>query len=602
MNRKKKCGRLLALLLVAVMCLSVPAVAMAADGEAEFDGTTYASVQDAVDAAANAGGGTVTLLGNATESIAIPAGSSITLDLGGFTLANESGEDTISNRGALTIQGTGVVENTSSGCGALVNYPGATAVLNGGTFTANQWYTIKNLGDMRIGDGVTVTTGTSGSSLIDNGWYGNAGNDRQTTYQGTTAKLTITGGRLSGGMNTVKNDDGGELIITGGTFENTTGPVVLNWNIAEISGGTFTTSSAIVLANGYLDDEKDKGQLTITGGTFISGNDGPLFTFPLGSGNGGRISISNASFDGLVNTDVGGAALTYDVEIQSGTFTSAVPAAYVAAGQTSASLTSGEETAYYVGSAQQIAEILEESAEQGDAIAIYQGDAALQLAEGVRVTNSGTGAVVVNGENVGQDEEVVSHVHQATAVEEKAATCTEDGHSAYWHCPECGRYFSDADLTEEISLADTVLEATGHTFSEEWKSNETNHWHVCENCDARADEAPHTFGNWVVTKQAGETEEGSRTRACTACGYSQTEAIAATGSTDTDAEEPAPTVPAEEPEATAPASTADQESSGNAPKTGDESSAALWVILLVAAAAGIGVAVYAGVRRKRASS
>ena len=155
---------------------------------------------------------------------------------------------------------------------------------------------------MRIGDGVTVTTGTSGSSLIDNGWYGNAGNDRQTTYQGTTAKLTITGGRLSGGMNTVKNDDGGELIITGGTFENTTGPAVLNWNIAEISGGTFTTPSAIVLANGYLDDEKDKGQLTITGGTFISGNDGPLFTFPLGSGNGGRISISNASFDGLVNT------------------------------------------------------------------------------------------------------------------------------------------------------------------------------------------------------------------------------------------------------------------------------------------------------------
>ena len=56
-----------------------------------------------------------------------------------------------------------------------------------------------------------------------------------------------------------------------------------------------------------------------------------------------------------------------------------------------------------------------------------------------------------------------------------------------------------------------------------------------------------------------------------------------------------------EPEATAPASTDDHESSSDAPKTGDESSVALWVILLVAAAAGIGVAVYAGVRRKRAS-
>ncbi|MBQ6267320.1 MAG: leucine-rich repeat protein [Clostridia bacterium] len=33
----------------------------------------------------------------------------------------------------------------------------------------------------------------------------------------------------------------------------------------------------------------------------------------------------------------------------------------------------------------------------------------------------------------------------------------ENGHTAYWYCADCGRYFADADGTEEIALADTVL-------------------------------------------------------------------------------------------------------------------------------------------------
>ncbi len=48
------------------------------------------------------------------------------------------------------------------------------------------------------------------------------------------------------------------------------------------------------------------------------------------------------------------------------------------------------------------------------------------------------------------------------AIPSKPATCTEDGNIAYWHCAACGKYFSNAQCTEEIDLKDTILKA-GHT-------------------------------------------------------------------------------------------------------------------------------------------
>lgn len=56
------------------------------------------------------------------------------------------------------------------------------------------------------------------------------------------------------------------------------------------------------------------------------------------------------------------------------------------------------------------------------------------------------------------------HNHQLRAVAAKAATCEESGNIAYWVCDECGKYFSDADGTQVITLEETVLSATGHHF------------------------------------------------------------------------------------------------------------------------------------------
>ena len=48
--------------------------------------------------------------------------------------------------------------------------------------------------------------------------------------------------------------------------------------------------------------------------------------------------------------------------------------------------------------------------------------------------------------------------HSLTVVEAKAATVTEQGNIKYYLCEDCGKYFSDAEGENEISLADTVIQ------------------------------------------------------------------------------------------------------------------------------------------------
>ena len=79
--------------------------------------------------------------------------------------------------------------------------------------------------------------------------------------------------------------------------------------------------------------------------------------------------------------------------------------------------------------------------------------------------------------------------HSLVKTKAEAPTCTEDGNIEYWYCNDCQKYFRDETATEEIALADTVLEATGHkpmktdakapTCTED---GNIAYWY-CENCD-----------------------------------------------------------------------------------------------------------------------
>lgn len=306
---KKVVSIALALLMVAVM---LPVMAMA-------EGANVVSTPDALKDAV-AAGGEVTLGANIIASITIPAGTTVTLNLGAFTLTGD-GDHTITNNGTLTVVGSGKVENTKGGKAALFNNVNAVANLNGGTFEGTTWYVIKNLGTITM-NGASVDQKDAGSSAIDNGWYGNPGNDCNVNHPGNgyTAKLTIVSGSFSGGMNTVKNDDYGVLEISGGTFSNTNGPTVLNWNVATISGGEFKVNSTAtsVIANGYFNNEADKGQLTITGGQFTSSDNGKgnLLGYGVGGNNGGSVTISGGKFTGKMVAE----GYPYEPVISGGTF------------------------------------------------------------------------------------------------------------------------------------------------------------------------------------------------------------------------------------------------------------------------------------------
>ena len=276
--------KLLSVLLTFCLAFSLLPTAALADGEgtpalAEVSAAAGTALPAAVDGVITLENGTYVMSEDTTATIKVPNGKNATLDLNGKTLTNKTGEHTIivENGATLTITGNGIVDNVSHGKGAIVNSGEVT--LNGGTFKrsaekgtyspngngGNSWYTIANYGTMEINTGVTVVNAGGYSSMIRNG--GNVTAD---------CNLTIEGGNFAGGINTVKNDSFGVLTINGGNFSNTAQYVIMNWNKAEITAGTFRTldtASAVLFTSAYGGDANTIGKLSISGGEFKHASD-----------------------------------------------------------------------------------------------------------------------------------------------------------------------------------------------------------------------------------------------------------------------------------------------------------------------------------------
>ena len=300
--------RILAILLSLTMMFTLVPTAMA-EGEtavAKVGNDKYETLQAAVNAATTENS-TVTLLKDVTEDITIPTGVTAMLDLSGKTLTNKAGKHTITveNGGKLNISdsvGTGVVDNTSHRKAAIYNKGEVT--LNGGTFErsaekgtyspysdgGNSWYTIANYGTMEINTGVTVENAGGYSSMIRNG--GDVTAD---------CNLTIEGGNFAGGVNTVKNDSFGVLTINGGNFSNTAQYVIMNWNKAEITAGTFQTldtASAVLFTSAYGADDNIVGKLTISGGEFKHASDTQeMIVDHYDESNSGAAAVTGGRFD-----------------------------------------------------------------------------------------------------------------------------------------------------------------------------------------------------------------------------------------------------------------------------------------------------------------
>lgn len=263
-----------------------------------------------------------------TETVEVLAGKTVTIDLNGHNITViGKNVDAIANKGTLTIKGNGKV--TAEGA-AVVNYPGATIIIDNGEYFSTGWYTIKNMGTMTINNMRFANDVNNGASLIDNGYVGSPSSDR-----GEIAKegvlLTINGGTFenkNNSCNVIKNDDYGVLVVNDGTFvagsdnDENANPVVMNWHKATINGGVFTSKHGYALANGHCSDVSDVGEMTINGGTF-TGKLG-LFANNGSATNGkGTLTIKGGTFNGEVNSGT-----VYAVFIEGGIFDddSVVPA------------------------------------------------------------------------------------------------------------------------------------------------------------------------------------------------------------------------------------------------------------------------------------
>ena len=160
--------------------------------------------------------------------------------------------------------------------------------------------------------------------------------------------------------------------------------------------------------------------------------------------------------------------------------------------------------------------------------------------------------------------------HNFKWIVDRKATTAEKG-SKHEECTVCGYKKTAVDIPK--------IDSHNHDYGTEWKYDETNHWHECEDGE-KADITAHNF-KWIIDKEATATEKGSKHEECTVCGYKKTAVdIPVTdfrNSSDDQPNKPINTASSE-------SSSADQTNkpiNTASPKTGNTDNMILWIVLLV---------------------
>lgn len=115
---------------------------------------------------------------------------------------------------------------------------------------------------------------------------------------------------------------------------------------------------------------------------------------------------------------------------------------------------------------------------------------------------------------------------QTTLVEAKAATCEEDGNTAYYVCnnEKCGKWFSDADAEYEILSRETVkVYSIGHSWTVRNTTDESTlvsratncqeydtYWYICATCREMSD-------TYTFTTNAGAHVDADENGVCDLC-------------------------------------------------------------------------------------
>ena len=183
------------------------------------------------------------------------------------------------------------------------------------------------------------------------------------------------------------------------------------------------------------------------------------------------------------------------------------------------------------------------------------------------------------------------------------ATCTQDGYTGDTYCKDCDALLSSGTVIpaagEHTGGTPTCLrrakcEVCGERYGDinrsnhadgcvpEWTVTETEHTQKYSRCGKLLTETgTHTFGDWTVTQEPTESEEGEQERVCTVCGCTETEAIPVAEAKAN----PSPALGAT-PEPTA-------------EPTEPASTGSVWRILLPVGLAGVAVGIGAGIAFRR---
>jgi len=109
----------------------------------------------------------------------------------------------------------------------------------------------------------------------------------------------------------------------------------------------------------------------------------------------------------------------------------------------------------------------------------------------------------------------------------------------HWQVCTCGAVFHKAQHSGGTAICTqratcTVCgaeygDALGHDFTTSWTHDDNEHWKQCSRCDKKDDVSPHTWDNGTITTAPTCTKAGEETYSCTKCDATKIEPIPATG-------------------------------------------------------------------------
>ena len=288
---------------------------------AEVNGTSYPSLQAAIDAASR--NATVKLLADTYENVTISA-NAITLDLNGHTLNG----GTAKAKPALTIDNTRVTvqdsseaqtgtimrEDTAENSGVSSHY--VIDVQGGSGFLLFNGGTVKNNSG--------TANGAKGASLV------RVGND---SNKKAHPVMTIAGGTFTQDNFIAIKVDFGTLHVKAGVINSKNSYAIENWLNANIKENAVVNGNVST----WTYDGGSNSNLNISGGT-VNGNVESV-TYDGAEGKAAKVSITGGTVNGTLNTvDYSTGTTSNDptkatIEVTSGTF-STDPSRYLIEGST----------------------------------------------------------------------------------------------------------------------------------------------------------------------------------------------------------------------------------------------------------------------------